>query len=152
MNSRNFGACNYFRLERPWCAANPVADLALLGGTLEKLPSPIVQIDGKLSNSSANDQDLNSEIIFELHFQAFADQIFGNFSPEAANTGAIEALFWEIQKSGTVVKPGYGMIARGSTNRRLPARTSDRKTEKSMVVRLTPSSRPQEIPVVLSRG
>lgn len=82
-----------FRQRMPWCGGNPVADKGLWDLMTRTFRAPIVEIGGSLTGPGLGDAKANAEVVMELQFQAFAAQIFGDFSRAALNESTIECAF-----------------------------------------------------------
>jgi hypothetical protein len=82
-----------FRLERPWCGGNPILDSDLWQLMMQTFPAPVVEIEGRLVGGGLGEPYANSESVFELHYQAFAAQLFGDFSKAAVQEKSIECAF-----------------------------------------------------------
>ncbi|MBN8442397.1 MAG: hypothetical protein J0M28_11975 [Thauera sp.] len=85
-----------FRSERPWMAANPAADLTWLEELLEKFRAPSVVIDGafvKFGEAPVN----GSQIVFELHFQALANQLIGPIKIDDDGNGVLQCGFGQFK-------------------------------------------------------
>jgi len=82
-----------FRLEHPWCAGNPAIDSNLLAGLLRRFRVPLVQIEGGFGSFGDVPQNLVSEVMMELQYQALAAQVLGDISPIAQREGSLECAF-----------------------------------------------------------
>lgn len=82
-----------FRKEIPWCAGNPIANMELWEKIKNTFPAPIVEINGSFKGVALGGERENTEILFELQFQALAAQIFGDFSSAALREKSIECAF-----------------------------------------------------------
>jgi hypothetical protein len=82
-----------FRQANPWCGGNPVADSNLWKQMIQNFRVPIVEIGGKLASFGTPNTQINTEVVMELQFQAFAVQILGEFSRAAIREKAIECAF-----------------------------------------------------------
>lgn len=82
-----------FRQKKPWCAGNPIEHMKLWEKMKETFPAPIIEINGKLTGEGLGHENKNIEIAAELHLQALAAQIFGDFSKYAICEKSIECGF-----------------------------------------------------------
>jgi len=87
------------RQEIPWCGGNPAADPALWERLLETLPPPLVQVGGRTGGGLGPERD-TTELIMELHYQALAAQVLGDFSDRAISDAAIECGFAKYEIEG----------------------------------------------------
>lgn len=80
-----------FRQSHPWCGGNPIEDANTWKEIVDKFPAPLLQVGHQIFSDGSR-QSLDSEIIMELQFQAFADQIRGART-YAANAGVLECAY-----------------------------------------------------------
>ncbi len=81
-----------FRLERPWMIANPAADSLWLQELLEKFRAPVVVIDGAFGKFGEAPIK-GDQIIFELHYQAIANQLLGPIMTDDNGTDYLQCGF-----------------------------------------------------------
>ena len=85
-----------FRSKRPWMIANPAADPLWLQELLEKFRAPVVVIDGAFGKFG--DAPIKGDqIIFELHFQALANQLLGPLKTDGDGYGILQCGFGQFK-------------------------------------------------------
>jgi hypothetical protein len=82
-----------FRKSAPWCGGNPMANLDLWKQMTQTFRVPIVEIGGTLGTFGESNVQVNTEVVMELQFQAFAVQILGEFTRLAIHEESIECAF-----------------------------------------------------------
>lgn len=87
-----------FRSERPWMIANPAADLLWLEELLKKFRAPSVVIDGSFVKFGEAPVK-GSQIVFELHFQALANQLIGPIATDGDGNGVLQCGFGQFKIS-----------------------------------------------------
>lgn len=81
-----------FRMSKPWISVNPVHNVNELSTLLKEFKTPyIIFEEGFFSFGTPSVS--GAEIIFELQYQAFTDQVLGNFSESARVNSKIECAF-----------------------------------------------------------
>lgn len=81
------------RIELPWISAYPTVSASELMKLFEEFRIPAVLVEGRYQAQSALNDDMVTEIIGELHYQAFTAQLLGSPSASARHTNSIECGF-----------------------------------------------------------
>ncbi|MCE5994886.1 hypothetical protein LVV80_23105 [Pseudomonas sp. KCA11] len=81
------------RIEQPWMSVYPARTQSELIRLFEEFRIPAVLVGGRYQAQSSLDGDMVTELIGELHYQAFNDQLLGNPSASARVTNSIECGF-----------------------------------------------------------
>jgi hypothetical protein len=81
-----------FRLNKPWCGANVIADAALYEQVSTAFPMPIIQSGGELGGPSKS-KSMLLDAFFELQYQALAEQVLGDLSSAQNSDGHVECAF-----------------------------------------------------------
>lgn len=81
------------RIDQPWMSAYPTRTESELMALFEEFRIPAVLVDGRYQSQSSLNDDMVTELIAELHYQAFNDQLLGNPSVFARDTNSIECGF-----------------------------------------------------------
>lgn len=81
------------RLQQPWISADPVRDLSELSTLVTEFRIPATVIEGRFQSQSPVENEVATELIGELHFQAFVSQLLGTTSRFAEDSNALECGF-----------------------------------------------------------
>lgn len=81
------------RIEEPWLSADPTRNLSELDKLFAEFRIPATVIEGRYHAQSPVESDVATELIGELHFQAFMSQLLGNPSMFARQTNSLECGF-----------------------------------------------------------
>ncbi|UVM26831.1 hypothetical protein [Pseudomonas sp. B21-021] len=81
------------RVQQPWISVNPMQNTAELEMLFNEFRIPAVLVEGRYQAQSTLDDAVVTELIGELHYQAFMDQLLGNPSSFARNTNSLECGF-----------------------------------------------------------
>lgn len=85
-----------FRSAKPWMIANPAADRIWLQELLEKFRAPVVVIDGAFGKFG--DVPIKGDqVIFELHYQALANQLLGPLKTDGDGHGILQCGFGQFK-------------------------------------------------------
>lgn len=85
------------RIERPWMSVYPTRTQSELIKLFDEFRIPAVLVEGRYQVQSSLDDDMVAELIGELHYQAFNDQLLGNPSASARYTNSIECGFSKFE-------------------------------------------------------
>jgi hypothetical protein len=81
------------RIDQPWISVYPTGTEVELMKLFEEFRIPAVLVEGRYQAQSSVDADMATELIGELHYQAFNDQLLGSPSASARHTNSIECGF-----------------------------------------------------------
>lgn len=81
------------RIEQPWISVYPTGTEVELMELFEEFRIPAVLVEGRYQAQSPLNADMVTELISELHYQAFNDQLLGSPSASARHTNSIECGF-----------------------------------------------------------
>ncbi|HCP54668.1 MULTISPECIES: hypothetical protein [Pseudomonas] len=81
------------RIKTPWLTVNPTESNCELERLFEKFRIPAVLVEGRFQVQSLLEEDVSVELIGELHFQAFIDQLLGNASPLVKDSNELQCGF-----------------------------------------------------------
>lgn len=81
------------RIDQPWLSVYPTRDSSELMKLFDEFRIPAVLVEGRYQAQSPLSDDIATELIAELHLQAFIDQLLGNPSLFARDTNSIECGF-----------------------------------------------------------
>lgn len=81
------------RIDKPWISAYPTGNLVELVKLFEEFRIPAVLVEGRYQAQSLLNDEMVTELIAELHFQAFNEQLLGTPSTLARDTNCIECGF-----------------------------------------------------------
>lgn len=81
------------RIEQPWISVYPTGTEVELMELFEEFRIPAVLVEGRYQAQSPVNADMVTELIGELHYQAFNDQLLGSPSASARHTNSIECGF-----------------------------------------------------------
>jgi len=81
------------RIEQPWVSVYPTGNQLEIMRLFEEFRIPAVLVEGCYQTQSSLNDDILTELIAELHFQAFNEQLLGNPSASARDTNSIECGF-----------------------------------------------------------
>ncbi|GAB2812252.1 hypothetical protein GCM10027276_11420 [Comamonas piscis] len=85
-----------FRLKKPWMLPNPAADLLWLEELMNKFRAPSVIVDGAFG-SFGDSSVKGDQIIFELHYQALANQLIGPINTDENGKGRLQCGFGQFK-------------------------------------------------------
>lgn len=81
------------RLQQPWISADPVRDLSELNMLVTEFRIPATVIEGRFQSQSPVESEVTTELIGEIHFQAFVSQLLGTTSTFAEDSNELECGF-----------------------------------------------------------
>ncbi|HHA2592285.1 TPA: hypothetical protein ACOEA0_003136, partial [Stenotrophomonas maltophilia] len=81
------------RIGQPWISVYPTSNQLELMKLFEEFRIPAVLVEGCYQTQSSLNSDMITELIAELHFQAFNEQLLGNPSASARDMNSIECGF-----------------------------------------------------------
>lgn len=81
------------RVEQPWLSVYPTCSPVEVMKLFDEFRIPAVIVEGRYQAQSLLSDDIVTELIAELHYQAFNDQLLGNPSALARDTNSIECGF-----------------------------------------------------------
>ncbi|KOX99973.1 hypothetical protein AM274_24260 [Pseudomonas nunensis] len=81
------------RIQQPWISVNPIRNTSELDRLFAEFRIPAVLVEGRYQAQSTLDDAVVTELIGELHYQAFMDQLLGNPSMFARATNSLECGF-----------------------------------------------------------
>lgn len=85
------------RIGQPWISAYPTGAQVELMKLFEEFRIPAVLIEGRYQAQSPVNAEMATELIGELHYQAFNDQLLGSPSALARRTNSIECGFSKFE-------------------------------------------------------
>ena len=85
------------RIDQPWMSVYPTRTQFELMKLFEEFRIPAVLVDGCYQAQSSLNDDMVTELIGELHYQAFNDQLLGNPSAFARDSNSIECGFSKFE-------------------------------------------------------
>lgn len=90
---RNMKTAMEYRLKMPWLTVNPTESDLELDLLFKKFRIPAVLMEGRFQSQAPLKEEISVELIGELHFQAFVDQLLGNASPVVKESNELECGF-----------------------------------------------------------
>ncbi len=82
-----------YRLDTPWLTVDPTENNRELDLLFNEFRIPAVIVESRYQAQSPLEEDISTELIGELHFQAFVDQLLGNTSRIIKESNELECGF-----------------------------------------------------------